>query len=187
MLDVLLLGAVALLQDNRPPPVVLDPPQGPTAYEERTLSQPHRNMKPGMFPDLAVKDLRVSGDTLYVLVSNDGATRSKGGIRIAADALVGGFKVAAPVVRSQGLKARESRWVAVRGFSARSAAASGASVFALEDASQVSATVLEAAGVSGMLDRSGQACSAESGCGGERNLGNNGLRAEGQAIARGRP
>ena len=186
MIDVLMLAAAALLQGNGPPIDALDPPPGPTAFEQRTLSQPHRNMDDRMFPDLAVRDLRLEGDRLYVLVVNEGGARSKGGIHVTAEVLANGGKLTS-AARSGSLKARESRWVALKGFSAKSAAAGGGPVFALEDASSVSALVIEIPAAGGTLDRSGQACDPALGCGGERNLANNGLRAEGRSIARGRP
>lgn len=186
MIDMLMLAAAAMVQGDGRPVDALDPPAGPTAGEQRTLSQPHPNMDLRMFPDLAVRDLRLSGDSLYVLVVNEGRTRSRGSIRVSAEAVADNVKVAAET-RSGSLKARESRWVALKGFSAKAAAAGRPPLFALENAALVSAVVVEVPVALGVLDRSGQACDPALGCGSERNLANNGLRAEGPAIARGRP
>jgi len=66
MMDLLLLGLAGLMQDQGPTITTLDPPMGPTIGENRTMSQWHPGSDNRMFPDVAVKDLRIDGDTLYV-------------------------------------------------------------------------------------------------------------------------
>ena len=161
MLSLILL---ALAQGG--PIVGRDPPQGlVTAYENRTLSQPHRNMDDRMFPDLAVKDMRVEGDTLRVLVANDGRVDSRGPIRLVAKAH--GARQAQVVSRSPSLRAGENRWLEFAGFGGASA---------------VSATI-RLQSLPATLDRSGRGCN---GCA-DYNDANDSLTRSGEAIAPARP
>ncbi len=189
MLDMLILAlAAAAAQDSNPPILTRDPRPGVTPVENRTLSQPHPYATDRMFPDLAIKGVRIEGDTLYVLVVNDGKARARGPIRVTARAETHLFNGVAAPVRIGNLKAGDSRWVPLRHFSVKSAsAARSASVFALEDARLVAATVSLSPPISAAVDRSGQACLPSRGCVREPNEANNSFRAEGDAILRGRP
>jgi hypothetical protein len=90
------MPAMLLLLAAAAPPnlplVIRDPPRGPMPAENHTFSQPHNNMDDRMFPDIAVKDLRVDGDTLYVQVANQGGVRASGPIRLVARAEANGIK-----------------------------------------------------------------------------------------------
>ncbi len=184
MFGMLILALAAVAQDRGPLFVNHDPPPGPRPAENHTLSQPHRNMDARMFPDLAVKDLRIDGDTLYVLVANQGGARSGGPIRVAAQAEVNGARIVAGPARIGRLKGGETRWVPLNRFSVAAASIAGAvpMLFALDDASVVLAEVSVPA-ESASLDRTGQGCD----CVDEVDLSNNGVRADGKAITRGRP
>lgn len=156
------LFLLALAQAAGPDIVTRDPPQGVMPGENRTLSQPHRNMDDRMFPDIAVKDLRVDGDTLRVLVANDGRVDARTAIR-----LVARTRETQVVSRSPRLRAGESRWVALSGFGGAGA---------------VSATVrLQPQAAS--LDRSGKGCD---GCE-DYNGANDSLTRSGDAIEPARP
>ncbi len=168
MFQLLTLALAVAAQDNGIRNGV-DPPQGPMPGENRTLSQDHPNRDERMFPDLAVKDLRIDQGTLYVLVTNKGEGRAKGPIRVTARAEANGIKSEAPVARIGTLNGGESRWVPVRNV-------------ALDGATLVSAAVRLPPPVSA-LDRSGQGCD----CIPELDETNNGFSAAGSAIARGRP
>jgi hypothetical protein len=190
MLDMLILAlAAAAAQDPTNPPIITrDPPQGAMPAENHTLSQPHPYATDRTFPDMAVKGLRIEGDTLYVLVVNEGKARARGPIRVTARAETHLVKGESAPARIGNLSAGESRWVPLRHFSVKSAsAARSASVFALEDASLVTATVSLSPPVPAAVDRSGQACLPSRGCVREPNEANNSYRAEGDAILRGRP
>ena len=139
------------------------------------------------FPDLAVREMRIDGDTLHVLVANQGKGRARGPIRIAARAEWNGARADAPAVRIGGLPAGQSRWVPVLHFAVKSAAAGRSMVFALEDAAIVSATVNLSPPVPAAVDRTGQACIPSRGCLVELDEANNGLSAQGREIPRGRP
>ena len=152
------------------PLIIRDPPRGPTPFENRTLSQPHRNMDDRMFPDMAVKELRIDGDTLYVRVANEGKVSAKGPIKVIATVETHGAKTAAAPVRVASLKPGESRWLPVRGF-------------ALEGATTVLAAVAAPTGVPAALDRSGQLSDSAA----DLNEDNNSLSASGSAIVRGKP
>ncbi|HEU4704689.1 MAG TPA: hypothetical protein VFS45_03125 [Sphingomicrobium sp.] len=186
MLELLFFLLAAAPRDES---VILtrDPPQGPMPGENRTLSQPHPNATARTFPDLAVKDMRIDGDTLHVLVANQGKARARGPIRIDARAESNGARAESAPARTGRLAGGESRWVPVRNFALKSAAAGRAMVFALEGSAVVSATVQLAPPMPAAVDRSGQACLPSRGCLVEFDLANNGLRAEGRSIARGRP
>ncbi len=186
MLELLILAAAAA-QDN-PPLIIRDRPQGAMPGENRTLSQPHPNATDRMFPDLAINGLRLEGDTLYVLVANQGRGRARGPIRVTARAESDRLRSEAAPARTGALKSGESRWVPLRQFSVKSAStARTAGVFALEDASVVSATVSLAPPISAAVDRTGQACLPSRGCVDELNEANNSVRTPVEAIPRGRP
>ena len=187
MFDLLILALAAAAQD-RQTIVIPDPPAGPMPGENRTLSQPHPYATARTFPDVAVKSLRIDGDTLYVLVANDGEARARGPILISAQAESNGARALAVPARIAGLLSGQRRWVPLRNFSVKSAAANGtAAVFALEDASFVSASATLATPMSAAVDRTGQGCLPSRGCVVEPNEANNSLRADGKAILRGRP
>lgn len=190
MLDMLILAlaAASAAQDPDPLIIIRDPPQGPMPGENHTLSQPHPYATDRTFPDLAIKGLRIEGDTLYVLVANEGKARARGPIRVTASAETQLVKGESAPARISNLMAGESRWVPLRHFSVRSAsAAPSASVFALEDARLVWATVRLPPPISTAVDRTGQACLPSRGCVLEPNEANNRFRAEGETIVRGRP
>lgn len=184
MFQLLMLALAAAAQDNGILNGV-DPPQGPMPGENRTLSQDHPNRDERMFPDLAVKDLRIHEDTLYVLVTNEGGARAKGPIRITARAEANGVKSEAPAARIGSLKGGESRWVPLTDFSVKTASTTpSAPIFALGGANIVSAAV-QLPPPGSAFDRTGQSCSRD--CIQELDEANNGFSAAGSAIARGRP
>lgn len=187
MFDLLVFALAAAAQD--PPPLFTrDPRPGVTPGENRTLSQQHPNATARTFPDMAIKGLRIDGDTLLVLVANDGEARARGPIRITAQAEANGTRAEAALARTGSLLSGQSRWVPLRGFAVKSASSAGAgSVFALEDAALVSVSVALAPAISAAVDRTGQACLPSRGCILERNEANNSVRALGKAIPRGRP
>jgi hypothetical protein len=143
---------------------------GPTPAENIWLRPAHKNSDDRMFPDIAVKDMRIEGSTLYVLVKNQGGSSARGPIRVTARAEANGVKSDAPPARLASLGAGESRWVPLEHFKV-----------ALAEASRVSAVALAAPPPA--LDRSGQACNRCT----DLDQANNGLTAPSSAIARGRP
>ena len=189
MFQLLMLAYAAAAQDTRPPVIRIDPPRGVTPFENRTLSQPHLNQSPEtMFPDLAIKKLRIDGDTLHVLVVNQGKIRAKGPTRLTARAEMNGVRGEASPARIGTLKAGESRWVPLRNFSVRSAASGlSAPVFALEGASLVSAALRPPSPTSRAVDRTGQDCDPTHGCIRDMDETNNSLTEAGSAISHGRP
>ena len=186
MFDLLIVALAAAAQE--PPPLLTrDPLPGATAAENRTLSQSHPNATARTFPDMAIKGLRIDGDTLHVLVANVGAARARGPIRISARAEANGT-TAESAIRTGSLSSGQTRWVPLRNFAAKSASASRPnSIFALEDSAVVSVSVELRPAMSAAVDRSGQACLPSRGCILELNEANNSLRAEGPTIPRGRP
>jgi hypothetical protein len=188
MFELLVFAFAAAAQEQPPPLLGRDPGPGVTQAENRTLSQPHPFATARTFPDMAIKGLRIDGDTLHVLVANDGEARARGPIRIAARAEADGAKAEAAPARTGSLASGQSRWVPLRNFSVKSAsAARSGSVFALEDAALVWVSVALAPAMSPAVDRTGQACLPSRGCMLERNEANNSVRAIGKAIPRGRP
>jgi len=171
MLDLLLLGLAGLMQDSGPIIVTNDPPQGPMPGENHTLSMPHQNMDDRMFPDIAVKDLRIDGETLYVLVTNQGKLSARG-LQVTARAEANGRKSEAAPARLSMLTAGESKWVSVGRFR-----------LALADAKLVSAAVQLPPAPLPALDRSGRGCDSCT----DVNEANNSLTEPGPAITRGRP
>ena len=165
MLDMLLLGLIGLVQDQGPTITTIDPPMGPTVGENRTLAQWHPDSDNRMFPDVAVKDLRIDGDTLYVLVSNQGGKNAQK-IQVSAKA-----QGATETARLASLPAGESKWVELGHFKE-----------ALTDASVVSAAA-RLSSVPSALDRSGQGCDLCT----DGNEANNSISTPAVSIARGRP
>ena len=187
MFDLLVMALAAAAQEV--PPVVLPEPNvaGPTPVEFRTLSMPHRNSKAiPLYPDVAIRDVRIDGNTLHVLVANQGRVRTHGSLKVSARVRGNGLDAEAAPVRTGSLPAGQSRWVALSKFSVK-AAGNAAAAFALQDAALVSADVRQQSQMSRAVDRTGQACSPAQGCGMELDQGNNRFAAAGSAIARGRP
>lgn len=187
MIDLMLIALAAAVQED--PGVTLPEPNraGPTPVEFRTLSMPHRNSKPiPLYPDVAIKDVRIDGNTLHVLVANQGRVRTQGSLKVSALARSNGLDAEAAPVRIGSLPAGKSRWVALNRFSVK-AAAQAAPAFALQDAALVLADVRQQSQMSRAVDRTGQACDPARGCGMELEQGNNRFAAAGSAIARGRP
>lgn len=155
----------------------------PMPAEWHTLSQPHANSDDRMFPDIAVKDMRIDGDTLYIRLVNQGRGGARVPIEVMARAASHGMKSDEVQVRTPRLAAGESRWVALKGFSVRAASIS-APVFDLASASAVSAAAWLLPSTAGNLDRSGQRCGE---CSIDADEKNNVLNREGDAISRGSP
>lgn len=155
----------------------------PMPYEWHTLSQPHANSDDRMFPDIAVNDMRIDGDTLYVRVVNKGRGGARVPIEVIARAASNGMKSEEVAVRTPRLAAGESRWVVLKGFSVKSASIS-APVFDLATASAVSAAAWLLPSTAGSLDRSGQSCGE---CSTDSDETNNILNLNGNSIVHGRP
>jgi hypothetical protein len=155
----------------------------PMPYEWHTLSQPHPNSDDRMFPDIAVKDMRIDGDTLYVRVINQGRGSARAPITIVARAASNGMKSQEVQAHTPRLTAGESRWVALKGFSVKAASVSPP-VFDLASANAVSAAAWLLPSTAGSLDRSGHGCGQ---CSIDLDEGNNILNLNGNSIARGRP
>lgn len=184
MMSTLLLGLFAAAQSLPEGIVARDPPQGPTPGENRSLSQWHPGADDRMFPDLAIKDLRIDGDILYVHVVNQGGSKADGPIWVAANAQADGIRGEARPARMGKLLGGESRWVRIGQFSLKSASRSASGpIFVLESADLVSANIKQAAAATRTLNRTGQACDR---CH-EVDTSNNSLSMPGSAIERGRP
>jgi hypothetical protein len=156
---------------------------GPTAFEWRTMSQPHPNSDDRMFPDIAVKDMRIDGDTLYVRLANQGRRPSQAPIMIVVRAAENGMKTDEVRTRTNRLAAGESRWVALKGFAIKSASIA-TPVFDLASASAVSAAAWLLPSSAGTLDRTGQGCGE---CTADADETNNVLTLQAAAIGRGAP
>jgi hypothetical protein len=156
---------------------------GPTAFEWRTMSQPHPNSDDRMFPDIAVKDMRIAGDTLYVQLANKGRGSSRTPIVVVARAAENGMKTDEVQIRTARLASGETRWVALKGFAVKSASVAGA-VFDLASASALSAAAWLLPSTAGNLDRSGQGCGE---CAVDADETNNLLSMKGDSIKRGAP
>lgn len=183
MLPLLILLASPAPAIFIPEPIIREIRQGPTPFAERTLSQPHPNSDDRMFPDLAIKDLRIDGDTLYVRVANQARGATQVPVLVAARALSNGARSDLAQVRTTRLAGGESRWVALKGFSIRTAS-TAQPVFALANASAVSAVARLVPSTAGMLDRSGRGCQE---CVTEMDETNNVLTLSGAAIGHGAP
>jgi hypothetical protein len=136
-----------------------------------------------MFPDIAVGELRVDGDTLYVRVLNKGRSATPGPVLVAARAEENGSKTATVEQRTAKLLPSEARWVLLRGFSIKTAAARPA-VFALENATAVAAVAQMMPSSTGVLDRSGQSRNMDTT---DLDGSNNAVTATGSALKHGRP
>ena len=167
----LLLLAAAAEPGNPPVHPLLEIVRLPTAAENIYLRPGHANSDDRMFPDIAVKDMRIDGDTLYVLVKNQGG-RSARGIQVTAQAEGNGAKSDAAPARLANLPAGKSKWVTIGKFK-----------IVLADASLVSAAAKLPAATPAALDRSGGGCD---GCS-DLNETNNSLTEEASSIARGKP
>lgn len=184
MMSTLLLGLFAAAQSLPEGIIARDPPQGPMPGENRTLSQWHPGADNRMFPDLAIKDLRIDSDILYVHVVNQGSNMADGPIWVAANAQADGIRGEARPARLGKLMGGESRWVRIGQFSLKSASRSASGpIFVLESADLVSANIKQASPVTRTLDRTGQGCDQ---CH-EVDTSNNSLSMPGAAIGRGRP
>ena len=174
----LLIAALATAAQEPPPLLTRDPLPGATAAENRTMSQSHPNATARTFPDLAVKELKIDGDTLYVLVRNEGEVGAKGPIRVVAKAEAGTARIASSPATIRSLKPGEDRWVALSRFRSR-----GGESFAIAGATRIAAAVTPAGQLPKLIDRTGRGCDA---CV-DGDDANNMLAAEGSAIARGKP
>jgi hypothetical protein len=156
---------------------------GVTPGENHTLSMPHRNSDDRMFPDIAIGELRIDGDRLYAKVVNCGRSQTHGPILVAARAEASGVRSDLAQAHTGRLDPGQSRWVPLSGFSVKTAATT-AHVFALQNATVVSATARLLASGAGALDRTGQGCGT---CTRELDETNNTLTASGAGIKHGRP
>lgn len=156
---------------------------GPTPLEFRTLSQPHPNSDDRMFPDIAIGAMNIDGDTLYVELTNKGRSATQTPTLVAARAVSGAMRSDLVEVKTGRLAAGESRWVPVKGFSVKTASTSG-TVFALANATVVSAAARLLPSSVGALDRTGQGCGE---CTTEMSEDNNQLTLRGSAIGHGAP
>jgi hypothetical protein len=185
-----MIGALILLAAQAAPAPLpngiiftTDPPRGPMPAENTYLRPGHKNSDDRMFPDIAIGELKVDGDTLYVRVQNKGGSATPGPVLVAARAEENGSKTGLVEQRTAKLLAGEARWVPLRGFSVKTAATSPA-VFALESAGTVSAVARLMPSSAPVLDRSGQ--TREVGTR-ETDETNNSLTLAGTAIGHGRP
>ena len=156
---------------------------GPTAFEWRTMSQPHPNSDDRMFPDIAIGDMRIVGDTLYVELVNQGRGSARTPIAVVARAAENGMKSEEVQARTSRLAAGEKRWVPLKGFAVKTAAMASP-VFDLSSAEIVSAAAWLLPSSAGALDRSGQGCGD---CAADANPSNNMLTLRADAISRTMP
>jgi len=183
MLNLLfVLAAAPVAPLATPEPIMRETRILPMPYEWHTLSQPHPNSDDRMFPDIAVKDMRIDGDTLYVRLVNQGRGGARVPILVVARAAANGIKSEEVQARTPRLASGESRWVALKGFSVKSAAIS-APVFDRASSSAVSAAAWLTPSTARNLDRSGQRC----GCSIDLDEKNNILSLNGNSIVHGRP
>jgi hypothetical protein len=158
MLNLLLVLAAAPAPPMaRPEPVMREIRQGPMPFQERTMSQPHPNSDDRMFPDIAVKGMRIDRDTLYVELVNQGHGSARVPILVVARAEANGVRSEAVEARTARLTAGESRWVPLKGFAVKSVSLASP-VFDLASANIVSAAARLLPSTAGALDRSGQGC-----------------------------
>src|SRR5947209_1749478 len=185
MLNLLLLAMAAQTVPTAPTePPLRELYQGPMQAENIWLRPAH----PGgpdyrMFPDIAVGELRIDGDTLYVRVLNKGASPTPGPVIVAARAEENGSKTDLVEQRTPKLLPGEARWVPLRGFSVKTAATSPA-IFALESASAIAAEAQMIPSSTEVLDRSGQTRFTGTA---DADQTNNSLALAGNVIKRGRP
>jgi hypothetical protein len=183
MLTFLLAAAQILVPAPSPDSAIREIRQGPMPAENHPLPPQHWRKHDPSLPDVAVKALRIDGDTLYVLVANGGGATVRGPIRVMAQAVADGVRSeAAPTVLGK-LSPGESRWVPVKQFSVKVASTRfSGPLFLLDRADAVLAEV-RLPGPARALDRSGRGCDR---CD-EADEANNVLRERGPDIARGRP
>lgn len=155
---------------------------GVTPFTNVPFSPPHWNRRPS--PDIAIRGFRIDGDTLYVLVANQGKGRADGEIVLAAQAKWDGVKTDPAKARLGRMLAGEARWVPLQHFSVQVASASGSMpLFALDKATEVSAVARFIPASAPFLDRSGQGRDSTP----DSNESNNALSVDGASIARGKP
>jgi hypothetical protein len=184
MLSLFFMLAAAPIRVIGPPtPMIREIQQGPMPFEWRTMSQPHANSDDRMFPDIAIKDMRIDGDTLYVRLANQGRGSTQVPIMVVARAAENGIKTDEVQARTARLAAGESRWVPLKGFAVKTAAIA-APVFDLSAANIVSAAAWLMPSTASALDRSGQGCGE---CASDADTSNNLLTLKGAAIGRGAP
>jgi hypothetical protein len=157
--------------------------QGPMPAENIWLRPAHAGSDERMFPDIAIGELRIDGDTVYVRVLNKGRSATPGPVLVAARVDENGSKSGTVEQRTAKLLANEARWVPLRGFSVK-IAASVPTVFALESATSVAAVAHMLPSSTGVLDRSGQTRNADTT---DLDESNNALTATGSALKHGRP
>src|SRR5438445_13708193 len=93
MLSPFILFALAAPAAATPPQTPLPPAlpirelfQGPMPVSDKVLPPRHANSDERMFPDIAIGEMKVDGDTLYVRVLNKGASSTPGPVLVAARA-----------------------------------------------------------------------------------------------------
>jgi hypothetical protein len=185
MLTLFLLAAAQLVPTLSPPDsAIREIRQGPMPAENHPLPPRHWKGHDPSLPDVAVKDLRIDGDTLYVLVANSGGSSIRGPIRVMALAQADGVRSEAAPATIGKLVAGEARWVPLKQFSVKVASTKfSGPLFLLDKADAVLAEVVLPSPAPSALDRSGQGCDRCQ----DFNDANNVLRERGSNIARGRP
>jgi hypothetical protein len=159
-------------------PVFMRDRQGPTPVNDLFLRPDH----PPELPDLAVNDIRIDGDTLYVQVKNNG-TRSRVPVMVTARVESAGIKSDLAKVRTDKMAKGETRWVALSGFSYKSAG-TAPGVFVLADASSVSAGAHLIPSTASTFDRSASSCGT---CSADADNSNNEVTVGKDAIKPGKP
>jgi hypothetical protein len=186
MLSAFMLMLAPTVAANGPPArPIQEFRQGPMPAENIWLRPAHpQGFDDGrMFPDIAIGEFRIDGDTLYVRVLNKGHSPTPGGVLVAARAAENGSKTELVEQRTAKLLPGEARWVTLRGFAVKTAAAAPA-VFALESASAVSAVARMMPSSAPALDRSGETREVGTEEGDEAN---NVLTLAAEAIKHGKP
>jgi hypothetical protein len=152
--------------------------------ENHPLLPRHWSKQDPNFPDIAVKDLRIDGDTLYALVANKGGVSARGPIKVMAVADAEGVRSEARPAILDRLNPGESRWVQLKQFSVKVASTRFTGpLFLLDRADHVVVAAQLPGAVPSALNRSGQGCDRCE----DFNEGNNVLGADGPRVARGRP
>lgn len=181
MLNLLLMLAAAPMTPIAPPePIIREIRQGPMPGENIYLRPGHKNSDDRMFPDIAVKAMRIDRDTLYVELVNQGRGSARVPILVVARAEADGIRSEAVETRTPRLNSGESRWVPLKGFAMKSASLASP-VFDLASASTVSVAARLLPSTAGALDRSGQGCGD---CSTDSDESNNLLTLHGDSIKR---